>query len=173
MRAEFEPPEQMDLSQPNPDFALNQNLSAFKLNPKVARVLLPLVLGVAAVTAGAGTDRGSSSNIDTESTPGSPRSPLVTDVPVAPPVENLIPTLTDGNYDFWSIAKIDFRFNPQTGKYERYNLLKPDEIGYVHDLDVGPPPYEIEGYEYKGETYYGGGVTIFEYSPANDRETVY
>lgn len=83
MRREFEQFEQMDLSQPNPDFALNQNLEGLKLNPKVARVLLPWVLVVGAATAGVGTGIGSSSNVDTESTPGSPRASLVTDVPTA------------------------------------------------------------------------------------------
>lgn len=84
MRTEFESPEQMDLSQPGADFALNQNLKGFKINRKtLTRAALPVILGVAAATAGAVTGIGSSSNVDTESTPGSPRSPLVTHVPTA------------------------------------------------------------------------------------------
>lgn len=81
MRAEFVPPEQVDWSQPSPDFALNQNLEGFKLDPKVARVLLPLVLGIEALTAGTVQGFGSGGGVSPESTPGTPKISLAIDVP--------------------------------------------------------------------------------------------
>lgn len=94
---------------------------------------------------------------------------------VAPPPEgtatNLaetVPTLSDGNYDFWSIAKIDLAVDPETGKRIWVNRLKPGEKGFVEELgQLGGPPYKVDGYDYVKETSYGDtGVTIFEYAPA-------
>ena len=84
MRREFESPEQMDLRQPNPDFALNQNLKGFKINRKtLTRAALPVIVGVAAATAGTVEGFGSDGGVSPESTPSTPKISLVIDVPTA------------------------------------------------------------------------------------------
>src|SRR5258706_1200626 len=79
------------------------------------------------------------------------------------------PGLSDGNYDYWQVAKVEYRLNPATKQFEWANLLQPGEDGYVKNLNSSDgPPYEVEGFNFVKEGEYGGGVTIFEYSPVND-----
>ncbi len=76
--------------------------------------------------------------------------------------------ISDGNYDYWQVAKVELRLNPKTNQYEWTNLLEPGEPGYVNNLNsAGGPPYDVEGYKFVKESQHGGGVTIFEYTPAN------
>ncbi len=80
-----------------------------------------------------------------------------------------VPGLSDGNYDYWQIAKVDLRLNPKTNQYEWTNLLEPGEPGYVNNLNAaGGPPYDVEGYDYVKESQHGGGVTIFEYAKSQN-----
>ncbi len=82
MRAEFESPEQMDLSQPSGDFALKRNLEQFKPRIKpLARVGLAITLAFGAAGAGAVSGIGSGDKISKELNSTATRIPLATDVP--------------------------------------------------------------------------------------------
>lgn len=77
-----------------------------------------------------------------------------------------IPKLEDGNYDFWKVAKVEMRLNPETGKMQYYNTLKPGQDGYVQGLDEGSgsAPYTVDGYDFVKEVQYGeSGVSVYEY----------
>lgn len=87
MGVEFEQPEQMDLSQPAPDFVLNPYLRGFKMNPKLAQVLLPAVLGIAAWIAGTVEGFDSDGGVFAESTPTGARTSLVTETPTPEPAK--------------------------------------------------------------------------------------
>jgi len=76
-----------------------------------------------------------------------------------------IPTMVDGNFEFWSIANIATRVNPKTGQSEWFNLGQPGETGYVEGLEDGTGlPYKVNGYRFERSTPAGGGTELFEYS---------
>lgn len=82
MRREFESPEQMDLSQPSPDFASNRNLEQFK--PRIrplarAGLALTLLLGATGTSVVSGS---SGDKISKELNSTATRTSLVTDVPL-------------------------------------------------------------------------------------------
>lgn len=77
-----------------------------------------------------------------------------------------IPKLPNGNYEFWSIAKLKIEVDPLTGKTRFVNALKPGQRGYVYGLtDTSNPPYRVAGYNFITSENTGGGVTLNEYAP--------
>lgn len=81
--------------------------------------------------------------------------------------------IKQSKYDFWQIAKIKLAQDPNTGKTVFVNTLPEGSKGFVYDLGIGSPPYDVEGYRYLGAEDMSAGVTIYWYEEVAVDDNLY